>query len=116
MRNLFRKKQLVIDSEMLNFEKKLGMVFRPVEPRKEFVSGLRMRLMKHEVQPAATVVPQWVKNPYVIAGGVVGGLVILFTGIRAIISITGGIGILFYHMNQKSKDQPSVASVIQTSN
>jgi hypothetical protein len=102
-----RKKQ---NYEIEEMEERLDVVLCPVEPRREFVGDLRQRLMARfavEVSDSAEEAERESSNRWLLAGGVVGTVLMLITSIRGLLSIAGLIGLLIHYFNQEHKQGPA---------
>jgi len=107
MRLFKRKKQ---NQELEQMEEKLDAVLCPIEPRREFVDDLRERLMARfavEVTDSAGEAEREGSNGWLLAGGVVGTVLMLITSIRGLLSIAGLIGLLIHYLNQQQKQGPA---------
>ena len=107
MRLFKRKKQ---NQELERMEEKLDAVLCPIEPRREFVDDLRERLMARfavEVTDSAGEAAREGSNRWLLAGGVVGTVLMLITSIRGLLSIAGLIGLLIHYFNQEHKQGPA---------
>ncbi|MBM3145744.1 MAG: hypothetical protein FJ010_12410 [Chloroflexi bacterium] len=83
--------------------------FRPVAPRQEFTADLRSRLMAYRPRSTQEIVVrsrQAAPRGWLLAGGVVGGLLMLIVGIRGLLSIVGLIG-LFVQQRRQLASQPA---------
>jgi len=102
--------------EILSLEEKLKETFYPITPRKEFVENLNNRLMATSFEPDRVRLKNETQNRFVFVSGFIGGLLIILTGIRAIISITGGISLLLHHyrknMNIKKVQSPTIVQAL----
>lgn len=104
---LFKRKQYDIDLSKL--ESRLAETFRPIAPRREFVDDLRSRLMAHRSPSAQDIViqnQQAVPRGWLVAGGVVGSLLMLIVSIRGLLSIAGLIS-LFVQQRRQPASQPA---------
>jgi hypothetical protein len=83
--------------ELSNLEGYLDRTLQPVLPRAEFVDALRDRLSRAEIQTEQDILE---KEPralhYALLGGagILSSLLLLITGIRAVIALIGAIGAL----------------------
>ncbi len=104
---LFKRKQKDID--LTKLESRLAKTLRPIAPRQEFVDDLRSRLMAHQALSTQNIViqeKQAVPRGWLVAGGVVGSLLMLIVSIRGLLSIAGLIG-LFMQERRQPASQPA---------
>jgi len=104
---LFKRKQKDIDLSKL--ESRLAESLRPIAPRQEFVDDLRSRLLTHRSLSAQDIViqnKQAVPRGWIVAGGVVGSLLMLIVSIRGLLSIAGLIS-LFVQQRRQPASQPA---------
>jgi len=98
---LFKRKQNDIDFNKL--ENRMADILRPVTPRQEFLDDLRSRLMAHRSLSAQDLViqsNQAVPRGWIVAGGVVGSLLMLIVSIRGLLSIAGLISLVLQERRQ----------------
>ncbi len=103
----FKRKQKDIDLHKI--ESRLADTMRPVAPRQEFVDDLRSRLMAHRSLSAQDIIiqnKQAVPRGWIVAGGVVGSLLMLIVSIRGLLSIAGLIS-LFVQQRRQPATQPA---------
>ncbi|MEA3352171.1 MAG: hypothetical protein U9Q82_16320, partial [Chloroflexota bacterium] len=77
MKLFHRKKK---DINLSGMESRIEATLRPVTPRRAFVDDLRSRLMAYSPQPAPVTIinrEKEVQRGWLIAGGVVGSLLML---------------------------------------
>ncbi len=104
---LFKRKQKDID--LTNLESRLAETLRPIAPRQDFVGDLRSRLMAHKALASQNIViqdKQVVPRGWLVAGGVVGSLLMLIVSIRGLLSIAGLIS-LFMQERRQPATQPA---------
>ena len=70
----------------------LQSTLKPVEPRREFVDSLRIRIMSAPM-PKSTA-PVVFRFGILAAASIVGSLIIFVAGLRAIVTLWGMVGIL----------------------
>ncbi len=92
------------DLELL--EQQLAAALQPVDPRPQFVSNLRFRLLAREIQATPALLPRKVSNSLIVAGGVAGSLIMLITGIRGLISLISLIGLVYQYFTRNPQNQP----------
>ncbi len=93
-------------------ERLLHSTLTPVSPRSAFVTNLRHKLVDYEARPS--LLPDSKKLRYGLLGlaGVVSAALMIFTGIRTIISILSALGLLREmrrQMEEKRKSTPTLA-------
>lgn len=104
---LFKRKPKDID--LTKLESKLAEKLRPVAPRQEFVEDLRSRLIVHQALASQNILiqeKQVVPRGWLVAGGVVGSLLMLIVSIRGLLSIAGLIS-LFVQEKRQPTTQPA---------
>ena len=81
------------DQEVAALERYLGGALHEVAPRAEYVAGLKERLV-HDSLPKAVERSRQIRRymPLIVAG-VLGGVVLLGTGVRVILSLLNSLGV-----------------------
>lgn len=74
------------EHEITLLESYLGKTLHEVTPRTEYVSGLRDRLLEKDLPKAVVRAQQLRRYMPLIVAGVLGGVVLLLTGLRLMIS------------------------------
>jgi hypothetical protein len=98
--------------ELSDLEGYLDRTLQPVAPRAEFVDALRDKLNRVEIQAEENILE---KEPralhYVLLGGagILSSLLLVITGIRAVIALIGAIGAL-KQMRQRLEVKPPVTA------
>ena len=95
------------ESELRAYEKYLGERLAPIKPRPEFVPGLREHLLQLPTVRTNRDVKSYI--PFIVAG-VLGGLIILVTGVRATVSILASLGVL-HSVKQQLQESGKTAPV-----
>ncbi len=92
-RGLWPRRRELDEGELADLEASLGKSLVPVEPRRAFVNGLKGRLMAAPEPQLPSMSPAL---QYTLLGalGLVSGMIILVTGIRATVTLLGAIGLL----------------------
>ena len=87
------RRRKIDTQEFVELEVNLDNALIPVKPRSAFVSGLQGRLLSLP-EPQLPAMPSAIQ--YLLLGfvGVLGGVLIILTGIRATLTLLGAIGIL----------------------
>ena len=102
---LFKRKSI----DLSKVERRLAETLRPIAPRQEFLDGLRSRLVAHQSHSAQDLVVRSNRafpRGWMVAGGVVGSLLMLVVSIRGLLSIVGLIG-LFIQQRRQPTSQPA---------
>jgi hypothetical protein len=96
MRNFFVDRfGRISEEEIEELETQLVAVLKPVLPRIEFVEGLKAGLLRNQIkQNPFSLSTMSVSKGLLVAGGVVGSIVMIITSIRGLISLFGLIGLL----------------------
>jgi hypothetical protein len=106
--NLFNfRKDPNKDAKLELLEQQLSAVLHPIDPRPEFVSNLRFRLRTREIQAAPALLPRNLSSGLLVAGGVLGSLVMLITSIRGILSLISVISLVFQYFNRNPHNHPA---------
>ena len=95
-------RQNVLDLETITeMEDYLDDTLIPVKPSPTFISGLRDRLLVAPEQQLASMPPAL---QYTLLGvlGVFSGIIILVTGVRAMVTLWGAIGILSHLLKRSA--------------
>ncbi len=103
-----RKKTPDLDNDLRRLEKKLRETLIPVLPRIEFVRELGVKLAQKEIKTIQRFqISKSVSNGLLVAGGVIGSIIMIATSIRGLISIVGIIGYLVRFLNRDTQQQPA---------
>lgn len=105
MMKLFNKKNSEVDQELKVLEMKLKDYLQPVSPRSEFISDLFLKILSSDFQIPRKFQPVPLSNKLLIAGGIVGSLLMLITSIRGLISLFGFVGLLIHYLQRNSRKQ-----------
>ena len=81
------------DQEVAALEQYLGGALYEVAPRSEYVAGLKDRLLHNSLPKAVRRSQQMRRYMPLIIAGVLGGIVLLVTGVRAILSLLSSLGV-----------------------
>ena len=81
------------DQETAALEAYLGGALHQVAPRSEYVTGLKERLVRDSLPKEVKRSQQLRRYMPLIIAGVLGGVVLLVTGVRAILSLLSSMGI-----------------------
>ena len=104
----FRRKKRDIEQEKM--EKKLEATLIRIEPRQKFVRDLRSRLLTrfdaHAPEPV-TQQEEEISPGWLVAGGVVGTVLMLIMSVRGLLSIAGLIGLLIRYFSHRKQEPAS---------
>ncbi len=93
-----------LKEDLQHLEQQLAVILQPVSPRPGFVRDLRKALMAREIQPATSKWNlQMLDKRLLVAGGVLGGVLMLLTSIRGIISLISVVGLLIQWFTRNSQ-------------
>lgn len=110
MKKLWFRKRTV---DLAAVEARLAKSLTPVQPRPAYVQSLRARLMSEfgreqtEMQITSSL-EERVPRGWLVAGGVMGGAVMLVLGVRGLLSLIGVLGLLL-HRQEKDKSIPAIS-------
>ena len=90
----WKKKRILLERDLRELEKHLASTLTPVEPRSEFIRNLRVKLVGKESRTILGLPPQKVQEGLLIAGGILSLFVVVFAGIRAILTLLSALGLL----------------------
>lgn len=96
------------NDELSILEARLDELLQPVEPRKEFVDSLRNKLVG---KPAPKFFGLEISKPeagLVVVGGIFSGILLLVSGVRAILMIAGMFGLIKEFNNKQTKVSTAV--------
>jgi len=89
------------DIEVL--ENQLASVLKPIPPSSEFVTGLRAGLLNQKINTdIVSLSTSKISRSILVAGGVLGGLVMIIASIRGLISLFGIIGMLSQRISRNN--------------
>ena len=106
----WRKKEN--DTDLLGLENLLQRNLVPVVPTQEFVAGLRKSLLNQipqEVELTLTTQKRKLQTGLVITGGILGGVLVILSGVRGIISFVGIFALLINWFRQYSQHTPTAS-------
>jgi len=96
--------------DLLLIESKLQNILSPVEPRPQFVKGLRKRLSLQRLNEDLVITSghqQVVQTGILITSGIMGSLLMFISGIRGLVSVICFVGLLISWLKQNSQDSLS---------
>ena len=102
---LFKRNSTGLDSDFKRLEQQLEMALNPVAPRPVFINNLKARLFSGDNQPEPSRVLVSISNILLVAGGVVGSVLMVIASIRGILSL---INILGSHFQNKSNQKQQI--------
>jgi hypothetical protein len=92
MKTRMKRGKLFMEDEFEELEACLKSVMRPVEPRSAFISALKVRLLNNHTNKRIT--PRFLQYSALLVAGLISGVIIVVTGVRATIAILGALGLL----------------------
>ena len=98
-----RKKDPNLEHDFRKLEMQLKATLRPVSPRSEFVNDLRVRLSDREIKIGPKILSMKISNSLLVAGGIIGSVIMILTSIKGLISLIGMIGIVFRFITRESQ-------------
>ena len=102
---IFKKNNTEIDQDLKILENKMREYLHPIPPRKEFVTSLYQRLMTSDVAEHQGFLAGSTSRHLLVAGGVIGSILIVITSIRGLISLLGMVGLLVQYIQRNSRGQ-----------
>ena len=99
----FRKKDPDMEYDLRKLEIQLMATLQPVSPRPEFVHGLRTRLAAKEIGIGSRILSKKISNNLLVAGGVVGSVIMIATSIKGLISLISVIGFIVRFITRESQ-------------
>lgn len=102
---IFKKNDTEIDQDLERLENKLREYLHPVPPRKEFVSNLYQRLMASDMPVAQGLFGKTASKHLLVAGGIIGSILIVITSIRGLISLLGMLGLVVHFLQRNGRRQ-----------
>ena len=104
--NIFiSRKNPNIDEEIHLLENRLEEIFQPVIPRAEFIDDLRHRLQTREIVVSPGTLPKKVSSGLLVAGGILGSVLMIITGIRGVISMVSVVRLVIEYFNRDTQKQ-----------
>jgi len=105
---LFKRNSTGLDLELKKLERQLELVLHPVAPRPAFINNLKARLFAGDKPTEPSRIPVRISNILLIAGGVVGSVLMVIASIRGILSLINILGSYFQNRNsQKQQITPA---------
>lgn len=108
MKLYFKRRPKIDQRELAHLENSLRATLRAVQPRPGFVADLKSRLVEQQL-----VVE---KKPFVfryalyILAGIFGGLIVIGTGVRALLTLLVTLGVIRHVRENKGSITPQPAS------
>lgn len=98
--------------ELVHLEGYLGRTLQPVTPRAEFVDALRDKLSRVDLQAEENLLekgPRALHLALLGGAGILSSLLLVITGIRAVIALVGAIGAI-KQMRQQLAAKPTITA------
>ncbi len=99
--------------ELVQLEGYLGHTLHPVAPRAEFVDALRDKLNRVEIKSEENLLekePRALHLALLGGAGILSSLLLVITGVRAVITLVGAIGALKQMRQQLEAKPPMTAA------
>ena len=93
--------QKINSQERQILEKNLTAILRPIQPRESFINDLKLHLISTDNLGLDR--PRLIKYSFFLFAGILGGVVLIATGIRAIFTLFVTVGVI-KHMRAQSRD------------
>lgn len=90
----WKKQKIVLEHDLQTLENRLSSLLNYVEPRIEFVRGLRTKLIGKPKRRRVRISSEKIQKGVLIVSGVFSLTLIVITGVRVLITILGAIGII----------------------
>lgn len=88
----FHRRDPDLEDDLRKLETHLRETLQPVSIRPEFMRTLQARLIAGDIPPVKRRIPSRLSNILLVAGGILGSLMVIIAGIRGIISIIFVLG------------------------
>jgi hypothetical protein len=98
------------ESDLKSIENLLQRNLVPVVPAQEFVAGLRQNILNqipNEIEVAISAQKKNLQTGLVVTGGILGGILIVLSGLRGLISLVGMATLLINWFRQYSQQTPT---------
>ncbi len=102
---IFKKGGHKDDPDLKALEKKLREYLQPIPPRAEFVTGLYNRLITADVSDPQHSLSGNTSKRLLVAGGIIGSILLVITSIRGLISLLGVLGLLVQYLMRNGRRQ-----------
>jgi len=82
----------------------------PVIPSQEFVAGLRLNLLNQipqDVEVAISKQKRNIQTGLVVTGGILGGILLILSGVRGIVSLVGMVALIINWIRQYTQQAPT---------
>ena len=103
--NIFKKKDTTVDTDLKMLESKMREYLQPLQPRPEFVEALYTRLVSSDLPETPKILQgnraQWL----LIAGGIIGSILMVITSDRGLVSLLGFLGLLVQYIQRNGRRQ-----------
>ena len=107
---VFRRRKKLDERVIADMEGYLEAALYPVDPRKVFVGDLKSRLINAPVVEITSA--EVVQYALLGLAGILSGLIIIITGIRATITILSALGVLRHARSQAGQKGASAAQSV----
>ena len=105
--NYFRRRKQNLDTDLKRMEAKLAEYLHPVSPRLSFTKGLQDAILSGEISVRTQLFSQKTTNRLLVAGGLIGSILVLVTSIRGLISIIGILNLVLRRYTQEKQASPA---------
>lgn len=102
---IFKKQKPEIEQDLKMLENKMLEYLQPVPPRKEFVSSLYQRIMALDMPETQGLLGGYASKRLLVAGGIIGSILIVITSIRGLISLLGMLGLVVQYIQRNGRRQ-----------
>ena len=102
---LFRRKDPNIEEDLKKLEVHLRAALQPVTIRPQFIENLKARLKSGDFPTVLRHIPQRLSQVLLLAGGILGSLMVIIAGIRGLVSLVFVLGQLIQRMNKNTQRQ-----------
>ncbi len=87
MMKFFKKKGPHLEDELKKLESHLRNALQPVSIRPEFLNNLQARLLSGDIPTVQRQIPRRLSQVLLLAGGILGSVMVLIAGIRGLVSL-----------------------------
>lgn len=108
---LLRRNRKNLDEDLKNIEAQLVEFLHPVPPRPEFLSGLQAMILLREIPTNTNLFPKRISNRLLVAGGIIGSLLMLIASIRGLISLIGVFSLVLKLSQRNSQEQQATPAL-----
>lgn len=83
----FKRKDPDVEADLIKLEKHLHAALQPVSLHPEFLQNLQARLLSGDLPPVQRRIPNRLSQILLLAGGILGSLMMIIAGIRGLVSL-----------------------------